>query len=85
MKTIKIINKTGIHARPAGLLTKEAQKFSCDIDLIKDGKSVNAKSIMGILGMGIAEGDVIGIQANGAEADSAITSIYSIIEKINQE
>ena len=85
MKTIKIINKTGIHARPAGMLTKEAQKFACDVNLIKNGKAVSAKSIMAVLGMGISEGDEIGIDAQGTDADQAIRSIYSIIEQINQE
>lgn len=84
MKTITIINKTGIHARPAGLLTKEAQKFGSDVSLVKNGKAVSAKSIMGILGMGIAEGDVIGVDAQGADADQAIASIYALLEQINQ-
>lgn len=85
MKTIKITNKTGVHARPAGMLIKEAQKYEAEINLVKDGKAVNAKSIMGILGMGIGEGDLIEINADGPDAKEAIQSIYSIFEKINQE
>lgn len=85
MKTIKITNKTGIHARPAGMIINEAKNYEAEITLTKDGKAVNAKSIMGILGMGISEGDLIEIKAEGPMAEEAVDSIYSIFEKINQE
>lgn len=85
MKSITITNKTGVHARPAGMLIKEAQKFDSEINLIRDGKAVNAKSIMAILGMGICEGDQIVIEATGSDSTDAVSCIYSILEKINQE
>jgi Phosphotransferase System HPr (HPr) Family len=55
-REVTLLNKTGLHARPAALFVQEASKYKCDIKVEKDGKQVNAKSIMGILSLGVSQG-----------------------------
>ncbi len=85
MKTIQITNKTGVHARPASYITKEAQKYTSEVFLVKDGKEFNAKSIMGILSMGIRCEDSVSVIARGDDADTAIDALIGVLEKINEE
>lgn len=77
MKTFeyKIKNKVGIHARPAGMLAKEAKNFKSEIIIEKDGKSVNAERLMQIMGMGIKCGDVITVTVDGEDEEEATKSI----------
>ncbi|OKL37495.1 phosphocarrier protein HPr [Domibacillus mangrovi] len=74
-KTFTIIDETGIHARPATVLVQAASKFSSDITLDYNGKSVNLKSIMGVMSLGIPKGASIKIAANGSDADAAIAAL----------
>lgn len=85
MKTIEITNKTGIHARPASLIVKEAGKYKANITFSKEGKEVSAKSIIGILSLGLAQGDEIGINAEGEDAEKAVNGLYEIIKGLNEE
>lgn len=68
MKEFKytITDQEGIHARPAGLLTKKAAEFSSDIKIGKDGKFADAKRIFGIMGLGIKVGQEIVLTADGS-------------------
>jgi len=79
-ENITVQNETGLHARPASLFVKEASKYSSDIKVIKDGQEYNAKSIMGILSMGAAKGDVLTIQAEGADAEEAVKNLVDLVE-----
>lgn len=54
---IVLKNQTGLHARPASILVTEAGKFKSDIYILKDGREINAKSILGVLSMGARKGD----------------------------
>lgn len=85
MKKIVIVNKTGVHARPASLLIKAAQAFDSEIFLIKNGTESNCKSIMNILSMGICCNDEISIRAVGSDAEAAEQSILEVLEAINAE
>lgn len=85
MKTIKITNKTGVHARPASLLIKAAQAFDSEIYLIKNGTESNCKSIMNLLSMGICFNDEISIRAIGADSEKAEEAILKVLEAINAE
>ena len=83
MKTVaqkfQIRNKFGIHARPAAMLVKTACKFESDITLEKDGFSVPARSIMGLLSIeGIADSEII-VKAVGNDADAAVEAIGKLI------
>lgn len=67
-----ITDEVGIHARPAGMLVKEAKKFASTIKLATAAKTVDAKGIMGVMSLGAKKGDEVTITADGAdEADAA--------------
>ncbi|HFR3802405.1 TPA: phosphocarrier protein HPr [Streptococcus suis] len=81
-KDFHIVAETGIHARPATLLVQTASKFASDITLNYKEKSVNLKSIMGVMSLGVGQGaDVVTISAEGADADDAIAAITETMEK----
>ncbi|XRG79550.1 phosphocarrier protein HPr [Rossellomorea sp. GAMAL-10_SWC] len=80
-KTFKVTADSGIHARPATLLVNVAGKFNSDINLEYNGKTVNLKSIMGVMSLGIQQGTEIKISANGEDAEQAIASIDETMKK----
>ncbi|GEK92061.1 phosphocarrier protein HPr [Alkalibacterium kapii] len=71
---------TGIHARPATLLVQQASKFNSDITLEYKGKSVNLKSIMGVMSLGVGKGAEVSITAEGADEAEAIKGIDETIK-----
>lgn len=79
-KTYTIKAETGIHARPATKLVQTASKFSSDIQLNFNGKEVNLKSIMAILGLGISKADEIKIVANGEDAVEALNALDNLLK-----
>ncbi|MDT9605313.1 phosphocarrier protein HPr [Lactobacillus johnsonii] len=76
-----IIAETGIHARPATLLIQAASKFNSDINLEYNGKSVNLKSIMGVMSLGVGQGADVTITADGDDAKEAIEAIADTMKK----
>ena len=76
-----IIAETGIHARPATLLVQSASKFNSDINLEYNGKSVNLKSIMGVMSLGVGQGADVTITADGDDAKEAIEAIADTMKK----
>lgn len=81
-KEFHIIAETGIHARPATLLVQAASKFASDINLEFNGKSVNLKSIMGVMSLGVGQGADVTITAEGADEADAMAAI---VEAMNKE
>lgn len=79
--TFKINDEAGIHARPAGLLVKAAGAFESTITLIKDGKSVDAKRIFGIMSLGAKCGDELTIKVEGADEEQAVESLQSFMQE----
>ncbi|KRQ86464.1 Phosphocarrier protein HPr [Caloramator mitchellensis] len=77
---VKVVNPTGLHARPASLLVKEAAKYKSSITLTKNGKDYNAKSIMSVMAMGAAMGEELVLKVNGEDEDVAVTTIKNLIE-----
>lgn len=71
--TIK--DEIGIHARPAGMLAKIAKGFQSEIQIKKDGKSVNATKLMMLMGMGIKCGDTVTITVNGEDEEAAVKAM----------
>ncbi|PRX32477.1 phosphocarrier protein [Orenia metallireducens] len=65
---IKIVNEAGIHARPASMLVLLANKFKEDINIVKNGREINAKSIMGIMSLGVSCGDTLEIISDNNDA-----------------
>jgi phosphocarrier protein HPr len=85
-KNFTIQNRLGIHARPAALFSKAASKYLCDIRVEKDGLNVNGKSIMGIMMLAAAKGNVIKILADGTDEEEAIRALGELIqEKFGEE
>jgi catabolite repression HPr-like protein len=80
-KQVEVKLKTGLQARPAALFVQEANRFSSDIFLEKDGKKVNAKSIMGLMSLAVGSGVVINIVADGEDEERAITLLSEFIQK----
>ncbi|TGD25127.1 phosphocarrier protein HPr [Companilactobacillus suantsaicola] len=80
-KDFHIIAETGIHARPATMLVQTASKFSSDVNIEFSGKSVNLKSIMGVMSLGVGQGADVTITADGDDAKEAITAIDDTMTK----
>lgn len=80
-KDFKIIAETGIHARPATLLVQTASKFNSDITLQYQDKSVNLKSIMGVMSLGVGQNAEVTITADGDDEKDAIESISETMQK----
>ncbi|MBD3401201.1 MAG: HPr family phosphocarrier protein [Candidatus Coatesbacteria bacterium] len=86
MPQLEIIvnNKLGLHARPAALFVRVAQKFEADIYVSRnDGKSgeVNAKSVMGVMALGAGPGTALMVRAEGRDAERALRSLQLLAEK----
>lgn len=76
-----IIAETGIHARPATLLVQAASKFGSDVDLEYNGKSVNLKSIMGVMSLGVGQNADVTITAEGDDEKDALDAIADTMKK----
>ena len=74
-----IINKLGLHARASAKLTQLASGFQSDIHLSRNGRRVNAKSIMGVMMLAAGRGSSVSIEAEGADADAALAAIGALI------
>lgn len=74
-KEFNIVAETGIHARPATLLVQAASKFASEINLIYKGKSVNLKSIMGVMSLGVGQGSDVVITVEGEDEVEAMETI----------
>lgn len=78
-KKIVIQNETGIHARPAGIIVKEAAKFKSAVTIEKGGKEYNAKSIMSLMTMAAKKGEEITIKVNGEDEAQAMDALVNLI------
>ena len=65
-----ITDEVGIHARPAGLLVKEAKNYDSVIKVTKDGKSAEAKKLMALMGLGVKNGDTVTVSVEGGDEDT---------------
>lgn len=84
-KKVKITNETGLHARPASQLVNKASTFEAKIELVTENKEVNAKSIMGIMSLGISQGTEITIRSEGEDAEEAVKTLIDFIENELEE
>jgi len=78
-KKFTIIDEVGLHARPATILVDTAGKFASDITLEYNGRSVNLKSIMGVMSLGVPFGSEIMISAEGDDASDALTALETTL------
>ena len=84
-KKVMITNKTGLHARPAAQFVQKAGKFDSKIEIVFEEKEVNAKSIMGIMSLGISQGTEITIRSEGEDAEEAVQTLIDFIENELEE
>ena len=82
-KEVVVINEVGLHARPATFFTQKANEFKSGIWIEKDDRKVNAKSLLGVLSMGIVEGTAINIIADGEDETAAVDALSSPGSLIN--
>ena len=78
-KELVVTNKLGIHARPAAMFVKTANRFECDIFVEKDGERVNGKSIMGVMILAAECGSTLTVRANGVDAEAAIAALVELV------
>ena len=77
----KVVDETGIHARPATLLVQAASKFESNIELEYNGRKVNLKSIMGVMSLGVGKDADIVIYADGADEEAALNFVEETMKK----
>ena len=75
----EVANRLGLHARPSAKLTQLATQFRCDVWLEREGRRVNAKSIMGVMMLAAAQGTKLTIETEGEDAESALNAIIELI------
>jgi phosphocarrier protein HPr len=76
---VEIVNKLGLHARAAAKLTQVAGGFAAEVFLTRNGRRVNAKSIMGVMMLAAGKGSRITIEANGADAEGALAALARLV------
>lgn len=79
-KEVVIKNQVGLHARPATYFIQKANEFKDEIKVSKDEREVNAKSLLGVLSLGITRGTAITISANGENEKEAVDALAELIE-----
>ena len=79
-KEVVIKNQVGLHARPATFFIQKANEFKSSIWVEKEERRVNAKSLLGVLSLGIVKGTTINIIADGADEDAAIETLSELID-----
>ncbi len=77
---ITVKNEVGLHARPATYFIQKANEFKCGIWVEKDERRVNAKSLLGVLSLGIVGGTTIRIIADGADEEQAVSGLVKLVE-----
>lgn len=82
---IEIINKLGLHARASTKLTKAASQFNSNIWIIRNGKRVDAKSIMGVMMLAASKGSIIELEAEGTDEVEAIAALKQLINNYFDE
>jgi phosphocarrier protein len=78
-REVKIVNKLGIHARPAAEIVKTAGRFRSSITIVRDDLEVNAKSIMGVMMLAAEFGATIVLRAVGEDAEAALDALSTVI------
>lgn len=85
-RELVVLNRFGLHARPASKFVKTAGRFKCSIYVEKDGEEVNGKSIMGLMMLAAGEGSKILIKANGPDAEEALKALEELVnQKFGEE
>ena len=78
-RSVQIVNKHGLHARPAAEMVKAASRFKCDITISRDDLEVNGKSIMGVMMLAAEFGASITLKATGTDAEEALDALAMLV------
>ena len=78
---VTIINKLGLHARASAKLTKLASSFACDVFMSRNGRRINAKSIMGVMMLAAGMGTEVEIETEGADEAKALQALVALINE----
>jgi phosphocarrier protein len=78
--TLKIINRLGLHARAAAKFMQLAANYTCEINVDKQGKAVNGKSIMGLMMLAAAQGSELTVSTQGDDAEQALLALRELVE-----
>lgn len=78
-RSVQIVNKHGLHARPAAEMVKAASRFKADITISRDDLEVNGKSIMGVMMLAAEYGATITLKASGPDADDALQALEALV------
>jgi phosphotransferase system HPr (HPr) family protein len=81
--TLAIMHEVGLHARPASAFVRRAREFTSDITVSSGNREVNAKSILGLLSLGISKGQTVIVRATGIDADRALAALQAWVEEQN--
>jgi phosphotransferase system HPr (HPr) family protein len=84
-RELEIVNRLGLHARAAAKLVHLAGSFASDVKLLKDGEVVDAKSILGLLMLGAAQGERVRLRTDGADEQEAMDAIADLIARRFEE
>jgi phosphocarrier protein HPr len=80
-RTVRIVNKNGLHARPAAEIVKLASRYESDITLVRDDLEVNGKSIMGVMMPAAEYGSSLVLRAAGPDAEQAVSALSDLIAR----
>ena len=80
-RELVVRNKLGIHARPAAMFVKTANRFECDVFVEKDGERVNGKSIMGLMMLAAGPGSKLHVRAEGQDAARAVAELDALLQR----
>ena len=78
---VKVVNRAGIHTRPAASLVKLASEFKSEIQIIRDSFVINAKSIIGVMTLAAEQGSILQIKADGVDESAAVSAIVKLIQE----
>ena len=79
-KEVVIRNQVGLHARPATFFIQRANEFKASVWIEKDARKVNAKSLLGVLSLGITKGTAVNIMADGTDEEEAVNRLVDLVE-----
>src|SRR5438477_10469373 len=80
-RELVVRNKLGIHARPAAMFVKTANRLECDVFVEKDGEKVNGKSIMGLMMLAAGPGSKLSVHAEGEDAARALNELEALLKR----
>lgn len=78
-RDVEIVNRLGLHARASAKLTQTAAKFSSDVFMTRNGRRINAKSIMGVMMLAAPKGSLVTLEVSGADEGDAMTALVKLI------